>query len=157
MLALCRIDDRLIHGQVVIGWGVPLAVQHIVLVDDGVRASEWEQEIYRAAVPAHIGLEFADRAEARQRIGDWARDPRRIFLLTGDVETMADLVRHSAGAIARVNVGAVHAGPGRRERLRYVYLSEAEGETLRRLAEAGTEVTAQDLPTTTAVPLNRLL
>ncbi|MGH7670271.1 MAG: PTS sugar transporter subunit IIB, partial [Gemmatimonadaceae bacterium] len=35
-LALYRIDDRLIHGQVVLGWGQPLDAGFIVLVDDAV-------------------------------------------------------------------------------------------------------------------------
>ena len=34
-IVLYRIDDRLIHGQVVVGWGQPLDVAFIVLVDDG--------------------------------------------------------------------------------------------------------------------------
>ena len=38
-IALCRVDDRLVHGQVVIGWGRPLAIELIVLVDDTVSAS----------------------------------------------------------------------------------------------------------------------
>jgi PTS system mannose-specific IIB component/fructoselysine and glucoselysine-specific PTS system IIB component len=42
-IALARIDDRLIHGQVIIGWGVPLRVELIVVVDDGVAANDWEQ------------------------------------------------------------------------------------------------------------------
>ena len=50
-LELYRIDDRLIHGQVVVGWGQPLDVGFIVLVDDVVAASEWEQELYRMGVP----------------------------------------------------------------------------------------------------------
>jgi len=49
-IALYRIDDRLIHGQVVVGWGQRLNVGFIVLVDDAVRASPWEQEIGRAHV-----------------------------------------------------------------------------------------------------------
>ena len=44
-LLLYRIDDRLIHGQVVVGWGQPLNVGFIVLVDEAVAASEWEQEV----------------------------------------------------------------------------------------------------------------
>ena len=35
-LILNRIDDRLIHGQVVVGWGQPFDVRFIVLVDDAV-------------------------------------------------------------------------------------------------------------------------
>ena len=42
---LYRVDDRLIHGQVVVGWGQPLDVEFIVLVDDAVAESEWEQEL----------------------------------------------------------------------------------------------------------------
>ena len=41
-IVLCRVDDRLVHGQVVIGWGRPLDVEFIVLVDGNVAASPWE-------------------------------------------------------------------------------------------------------------------
>jgi mannose/fructose/N-acetylgalactosamine-specific phosphotransferase system component IIB len=37
--------------------------------------------------------------------------------------------------------------------LRYVYLSDAEAAKLRELAAQGVEVTAQDVPTARAVPL----
>ena len=67
-IALYRIDDRLIHGQVVVGWGKPLNVQFIVLVDDGVRSSEPEQELYRMGVPPEIEVVFASTTEARDRL-----------------------------------------------------------------------------------------
>ena len=50
-IELYRIDDRLIHGQVVVGWGQPLSLRFIVLVDDEVASSDWEQELYRMGVP----------------------------------------------------------------------------------------------------------
>jgi PTS system mannose-specific IIB component len=84
-------------------------------------------------------------------------DPRRIFLLTGNTETMAALATASEGLIPKINLGGIHAGPGRRELLRYVYLSEPEVNTLRRLQASGVVVTAQDLPNATAVPLQELL
>lgn len=155
-IALARIDDRLIHGQVVLGWGIPLGVQLIVVVDDGVSSNEWEQEIYRMAVPRTVGVEFATREQAAARVPRWSADPRPVFLLTSDVNTMAGLVAAGQGLIPRVNLGGIHAGPGRRERLRYVYLSEADLATLRRLEESGTMVTAQDVPGATAVPLREL-
>jgi len=42
-LELYRVDDRLIHGQVVLGWGQPLNIGFIVLVDDAVVSSDWER------------------------------------------------------------------------------------------------------------------
>jgi PTS system mannose-specific IIB component/fructoselysine and glucoselysine-specific PTS system IIB component len=50
-------------------------------------------------------------------------------------------------------VGGLHHRPGRSERLRYVYLSDAEAAQLRALAAQGVEVTAQDVPTAPPVPL----
>ncbi|HEX9894704.1 MAG TPA: PTS sugar transporter subunit IIB [Gemmatimonadales bacterium] len=156
-IALARIDDRLIHGQVVIGWGVPLGVQLIVVVDDGVASNDWEQEIYRMAVPRSVAVEFAGSDTAASRLRQWQADPRPVFLLAGDVDTMAALVTAGAGVLPRVNLGGIHAAVGRRERLRYVYLSDAEANTLRRLEAGGTVITAQDLPGATAIPLGELL
>ncbi|HYK83281.1 MAG TPA: PTS sugar transporter subunit IIB [Gemmatimonadales bacterium] len=151
-IALYRIDDRLIHGQVVVGWGKPLNVRFIVLVDDTVRASEPEQELYRMGVPAEIEVVFASTAEARQRLPDWERDPRVGILVSGDIGTLAALTANGHG-VSRVNVGGLHHRPGRSERLRYVYLTDAEAAQLKALAARGVEITAQDVPTARPVPL----
>lgn len=151
-IALYRIDDRLIHGQVVVGWGKPLNARFIVLVDDAVRASAWEQELYRMGVPADIEVVFASTAEAAERLPEWERDPRVGILVSGGIETLAAL-SDSGRRVRRVNVGGLHHGPGRSERLRYVYLSDAEAAQLRALAAQGVDVTAQDVPTAPPVPL----
>jgi len=151
-IALFRIDDRLIHGQVVVGWGQPLRAQFIVLVDDAVRASLWEQDLYRMGVPPDIEVVFASTKEALERLPEWEQDPRVGILLVGDIGTLAALSADSH-QVKRINVGGIHHRPGRSERLRYVYLSDAEAEQLRRLAARGVEITAQDVPTARAVPL----
>jgi mannose/fructose/N-acetylgalactosamine-specific phosphotransferase system component IIB len=151
-IALFRIDDRLIHGQVVVGWGKPLNAQFIVLVDDGVRASDVEQELYRMGVPPEIEVMFASTTEARQRLPDWERDPRIGILVSSDINTLAALTGNGHG-VSRVNVGGLHHRPGRSERLRYVYLTDEEAAQLRALAARGVEVTAQDVPTARPVPL----
>jgi mannose/fructose/N-acetylgalactosamine-specific phosphotransferase system component IIB len=151
-IALFRIDDRLIHGQVVVGWGKPLNVGFIVLVDDAVRASPWEQELYRMGVPADIDVVFATAAEADERLAEWESDPRVGILVAGDIETLARLAGNGT-RVGRVNVGGLHHRPGRSERLRYVYLSDAEAAQLRALAARGIEITAQDVPTAAPVPL----
>ncbi len=155
-IELFRIDDRLIHGQVVVGWGQSLRIGFIVLVDDGVRASEWEQELYRMGVPPDVAVVFASVDEAARQLPQWQRDGKRGIVLTGDIEAMARLVKASH-AVERVNIGGIHFRDGRRERLRYVYLSDEEAAALARLGEAGVEVTAQDVPTGRKVPLAELV
>lgn len=154
-LALVRLDDRLIHGQVVVGWGQPLNVEFIILVDDEVRDSAWEQDLYRMGVPSSIEVVFASIEEARRRIPDWETDPRVGILLAGDIDTMAALV--AGGTVPRVNIGGIHHRAGRSERLRYVYLTDEEAAKLRQLASDGIVVTAQDVPTARAVPIGEFL
>jgi D-glucosaminate PTS system EIIB component len=156
-LALLRVDDRLVHGQVVIGWGRPLGAKFIVLVDDDVRKSSWEQDLYRMAVPDDVELIFASTAEGIERLGNWSRDPRPGILLTADLATMLALHDAAPGIVRHVNLGGLHHRPGRVERLRYIYLADGDDGVLRRLAGGGTDVSAQDLPTTTAVGLEALL
>jgi mannose/fructose/N-acetylgalactosamine-specific phosphotransferase system component IIB len=150
---LFRIDDRLIHGQVVVGWGQTLGIEFLVLVDDDVRSSDWEQELYRMGVPPAVSVTFASVDEAVAQLTAWESDERKGIVLTGDVESMARLARGTNGAVREVNVGGVHYREGRKERLRYVYLTDAEAATLREIASAGAVVTAQDVPTGVKVPL----
>lgn len=154
-LELFRIDDRLIHGQVVVGWGQPLELKFIVLVDDAVATSDWEQELYRMGVPPHMDVYFHDVGAAASKLAQYRRDPRPGLLLTGDIATMRRLA--DGARLDAVNVGGIHSRPGRVQRLRYVFLSPEEAAGLRALAATGVKVTAQDLPGARAVPLDDLL
>lgn len=155
-LDLYRIDDRLIHGQVVVGWGQPLDLKFIVLVDDEVAQSDWEQELYRMGVPPDMDVYFDAVTTAAANLERYQQDPRRGLLLTGDIETMARLVS-ATPTIDRVNLGGIHHRPGRTQRLRYVFLTPDEEGQLRELASRGLEVSAQDVPAARPVPLDELL
>ena len=151
-VALYRIDDRLIHGQVVVGWGQRLNVGFIVLVNDAVRASAWEQELYRMGVPPTIEVITVSTAEAVARLSEWEADPRVGLVVAGDIGTIAALTEN-CHQVKRINVGGIHQRPGRTERLRFVFLSDDEAAQLKLLAARGIDVTAQDVPTARAVPL----
>jgi mannose/fructose/N-acetylgalactosamine-specific phosphotransferase system component IIB len=155
-LVLFRVDDRLIHGQVVVGWGRPLGVSRIVLVDDQVAATDWEQDLYRMAVTPDIEVEFVTLAGAASRLRDWQSDLRRILVLTGDLETMVALHAADPVTVHRINLGGIHHRAGRRERLPYLYLTDEEMARLAALEAAGAAVAAQDLPTTPPVTLKAL-
>ena len=151
-VVLYRIDDRLIHGQVVVGWGQRLSAEFIVLVDDAVRASPWEQELYRMGMPPHVDMIAASVPEAIARLPAWDDDQRVGIVVAGEIPAFAALAAASP-RVKRINVGGIHHRPGRTERLRYVFLNDAEAEQLKQLAARGIEITAQDVPTARPVPL----
>jgi mannose/fructose/N-acetylgalactosamine-specific phosphotransferase system component IIB len=154
-LVLYRIDDRLIHGQVVVGWGQPLDVGFLVLVDDEVATSDWEQELYRMGVPPEMEVYFHTVNDAPDHVERYRSDARPGILLTGDVHSMRCLVEQCQ--IRSVNIGGVHHKPGRTQRLRYVFLSPDEERELRALESKGVTVTAQDVPGARPVALSDLL
>jgi PTS system mannose-specific IIB component/fructoselysine and glucoselysine-specific PTS system IIB component len=155
-VALYRIDDRLIHGQVVIGWGQFLGVRLVVLVDDGVTAEEWEQDLYRAAMPPGMDVVFAGTEDACKELPAWEADPRRAVVLTGDVPTMAELARRNPTLVKEVNLGGIHHRRGRTKRLPYMYLTEAELSELQALQSSGVKVMAQDVPSAAPKDLKAL-
>jgi mannose/fructose/N-acetylgalactosamine-specific phosphotransferase system component IIB len=154
-LVLARIDDRLIHGQVVVGWGQPMDVAFIVLVDDQVVASDWEQELYRMGVPPEMEVFFHSTADAIAAIPEYLADERTGILITGDIATMRALV--DAGVVRDVNVGGIHHRAGRVQKMRYIFLAPEEEQALRDLEAAGAVVTAQDVPSANPIPLADVL
>ncbi|HWP38730.1 MAG TPA: PTS sugar transporter subunit IIB, partial [Gemmatimonadales bacterium] len=122
-LVLVRVDDRYVHGQVVVGWGRALRVHRILLVDDAVRASDWEQDLYRLGVPPEVTLEFVSVAEAGARLTSLAAADERVIVIVGDVGTL-ERVLAGHPPITEVNIGGLHTAPGRRQRLPYVFLTD---------------------------------
>jgi len=153
---LCRIDDRLIHGQVVEGWGQALKLTRIVLADDDVARSDWEQDLYRMVVPEGLEVVFTTVSAAASRLGDWGGDDRRTAILVGSIDAAAQLFRAAPDVARRINLGGIHHRPGRTERLPYVYLTDEEHRQLQALAGEGAQITGLDLPSTPSVRLEAL-
>ncbi len=154
---LYRVDERLIHGQVVVGWGTRLQPDLIVVVDDELARSEWEQELYGLGLPPEIEAGFYDVATARRHLDEWKSGAPRVIVLTRDVRTMLELAEGGALRGEEVNIGGIHHASGRRGVLPYVFLTDDEERDLQALEAEGVEVSARDLPDSRRVPLSELL
>lgn len=155
-IVLFRVDERLIHGQVVVGWS-QLHADQIIVVDDTLAASSWEQELYTMGLPSELQAHFVTTGAARAQLSDWQQSAHRIIVLTRDVRTMRDLAQGGTLRGAEVNIGGIHHATGRRQVLPYVFLSADEAEAITELADEGAAVGARDLPASRRVDLNALL
>jgi mannose/fructose/N-acetylgalactosamine-specific phosphotransferase system component IIB len=156
-VVLYRVDERLIHGQVVVGWGTRLRPDRIVVVDDDLAVSEWEQELYSMGVPDSMEAEFVSAQEAIARLPGWQSSEERVVVLTRDLGTMIRTARSGLLRGAEVNIGGIHYAPGRNRVLRYVFLSDRERTELRELSEEGVRVSARDVPGARPVELHDLV
>ncbi len=149
-----RVDDRLIHGQVVIAWGGRLSPQRLRVVDDAAAANAWERELLASGAPG-VEVTVCGVAEAAAGFAAEAARPGGAFLLVRDLATALALRR--AGAVFPVlNLGGLHYAPGKTKVNEYVYLDEADRAAARELLALGVRLEAQDVPATPARPLLEL-
>jgi PTS system mannose-specific IIB component/fructoselysine and glucoselysine-specific PTS system IIB component len=156
-IVLLRVDERLIHGQVVMGWGRRLRPDRYVVVDDELAESDWEQDLYRLTVDGAADVRFHTVDACREAWAELKADPERTVLLTRDVAHMARLAEGGLLSGEEVNLGGIHYRPGRTEVRPYLHLDEADRQAVRTLAAEGVTVTGRDLPETGRVPLEALL
>jgi mannose/fructose/N-acetylgalactosamine-specific phosphotransferase system component IIB len=156
-VVLLRLDERLIHGQVTVGWAGHLHPDRVVVVDDELSASAWEQELYTIGLPSGIEALFVSVEAGRARLSGWREDGHRSIVLVRDVDTLDRLLERGAGAGMEVNVGGVHHAEGRRPVLPYVFLTDDELGSLRRLEkEEEVRVSAQDVPSAARISIEQL-
>jgi mannose/fructose/N-acetylgalactosamine-specific phosphotransferase system component IIB len=156
-IVLFRVDERLIHGQVVVGWGGRLNADRIVVIDDEIAESPWEQELYCLGVPAEIEASFVTVDVAQRSWSGWKSAPHRLVILVRNVATLGKLANDRLLRGEEVNLGGIHHAPGRERILPYLYLSVDERNELKRVAATGAELSARDLPGSRRVPLEELL
>lgn len=156
-IVLYRVDERLIHGQVVVGWGSQLRPDRYAVVDDEVASAPWEQELFVLGLPDDVEVDFLSVGEARDLLGELRSSKERTILLTRDVASMAELARGGLLEETDVNLGGIHHAAGRTRIRPYLHLGAGDRREIRSLAEAGARVTARDLPGSPRVDLDALL
>jgi mannose/fructose/N-acetylgalactosamine-specific phosphotransferase system component IIB len=150
-LVLARIDERLIHGQVVLGWIPRLDADRILIADDALAADAWERDLVASAAPAGIPVEIDTPAAIATRIA--AGVPGKALLLLRSPAALVQLLRQGA-FLPEVNVGGLHFREGSRRYLDYLYLTPEDVSALKEAAAAGVRLVARDLPGKPAVELN---
>jgi mannose/fructose/N-acetylgalactosamine-specific phosphotransferase system component IIB len=142
--ALFRVDDRLLHGQVALAWGCRLAPRRFLLVDDALASDAGSSDLYVLSAPEGTEVEVRSEREILDDPACRERDPGGTFLLVRSLATAGRLLR--SGIPGPVNLGGIHAHPGARRVLSYLYLQPAEEALLTELLDEGFALYAQEVP-----------
>lgn len=145
MITLVRVDDRLVHGQVITCWVPTTGADVIVVASDKAASSE----IWRAAIAccATDGLAvFVETVEAAVGlVGGEAMAPRRVIVITGSIADALRLKRLGL-AYGSLNVGNVHASDGCVDKTPSVCLGPADLDALAGLDALGVSVEYAAVP-----------
>lgn len=140
---LVRIDDRLIHGQVIEGWLPYLKTEHVVVMSAG---DEVARALMAMAVPPSVSLEIMAAASAvvASASSGLAKEKKTLVLVPGPAEALALL---EAGLpVARVNVGGLHYTAGKVQLGKALFLDDADRKALADIAGRGVRLEGRALP-----------
>jgi mannose/fructose/N-acetylgalactosamine-specific phosphotransferase system component IIB len=145
-IALARIDDRLIHGQVVTAWLRAIGrCDEILICDDNTAKNDFLQQVLKMTAPPDKSLRILSIDGAIQDFRDKASDRRAVLLLARSPEPMLRLIENGV-PITFINIGGMGAGPGRKMIHRGFSVSEDEIKTLRQIQAKGVKVEVRMVP-----------
>ena len=149
---LYRIDERLIHGQVMVAWQAKTGANTVVIVDEVAAHDAFMQQVYQLAAPSNIKVEVAEVHQFREMMQN--QDGKHaIILFKGLIEAWEAL--HEGVAVGELIVGNVATTPQRKKYTKYAYLSEEEKDKLSDLQQRGWKVNMQLLPDDTKSEFKR--
>lgn len=153
-IVLTRIDDRLLHGQVVVSW-IPFSkADEVVIVDDEYSKDEFMSQIIKNAAPNNIDVKVLSTEEASSYLKS-DDNGSRILILSRYIENVDELIKSNV-AIDSLNVGGLGSGKGRERCLNSIHLNRDEINLLKNMEKRGIKVELKTLPKDRAVTVEQV-
>lgn len=154
-IVLARIDDRLIHGQVVTSWVRTVDADQILIADDALMGDTFTQRVLKAAAPPGISVDVRSVEDAARYLQEDTRGGR-LVLLTKSPQAIEALIDADV-AIGRVILGGMGFKAGRTRFNKNVSASPEEIESFRRMLGRGVEIFYQLVPSEVPTNIKKLL
>jgi PTS system mannose-specific IIB component len=148
MIVFVRIDDRLIHGQVVEGWVNFLKATCLLVADDSVASNALQRSIMELSVPQGLKVFIGRVEEVCGRIRTSVLDAERAILLRA---------LNSGMECRNLNIGGMHLVPGKRKLLDVLAVNATDMEALKEITSKGVKIMIQTVPTQRPIPLDKVL
>jgi PTS system mannose-specific IIB component len=155
-IVLARIDDRLIHGQIVTSWCKSTNANTILIVDDKLSDDSFTQRLLRAAAPPDIKVEIMNLPAAALWLAEDDSKDQRIILLSKTPQVMEELIKNGI-PLKSVNLGGMGAKAGRSKLNKNISASPEEVDCLRRMLENEVEIFYQLVPVERPVNMINIL
>ncbi|MGD9641926.1 MAG: PTS system mannose/fructose/N-acetylgalactosamine-transporter subunit IIB [Elusimicrobiales bacterium] len=153
MIILYRVDDRLVHGQVVEGWVPHLKAEELAVVSDEISGDEMRRAIMRFATPEGVDLKIMTVVEASAYLPEAAKSPRKVLLLLpGLAEALA--LNRKGLPIPSLNIGGMHYSAGKNLSIgKAIFLNDEDCAALRALSAAGIKIEGRGVPSDSPLDL----
>lgn len=158
MLRLIRVDERLLHGQVAIGWTSNSGANTILVANDEAQKDKVKAMALDLAKPSGVKLYIRSVAESGPIVEKFASAKKaQVLVLVRTVQDALKLIQNSNGVIKELNVGGLKFEDGKKKLNDYVAVSDQDIADLKTIQELGVNLDFRMLPRDKKLSLADLL
>ncbi|MBA7510049.1 PTS system fructose-specific EIIB component [subsurface metagenome] len=155
-MVLVRIDDRLIHGQVVENWMKFLKINHVIVVNDFVANDRMQKTLFSMAVPDHAKISILTITQAKEAILNGQFEGDKTMLLLVSPQDVLNLINKGV-RIKEVNVGGMHYSPDKRQILKAISVSKEDIQAFQELDKLGVYLEARMVPNDEKIDIMKII
>ena len=146
-IALLRIDDRLIHGQVAFGWTSSLGVNTILVVNDEAKNDQMKAMSLNLAKPSNVNLYIRGVEESGEIVQKFSTSKKsNVLVLTKNTEDTYKLLKNTKDAVKEINIGGLRFAEGKRKLTDLVAVDDQDISHLKSIRDMGIDIEFRMLP-----------
>lgn len=157
MIKFIRIDYRLLHGQIVVGWLNRFSIDRIIIIDDKAGSSETEKSILNIAKPSGARLNIFTVSDALARKNKISQLKENTAIIFGNTQSCLDFLKEFNTNLYEINYGAIPKKENAKKFDKAVFLTEKDVENSKELINLGYKLYSQQTPSTSSVDLNKII
>lgn len=154
-VVFCRIDDRLIHGQVITAWANVHNIEQIIILNDDVYSDKIQTSVLKMSAPPTIKLHIFP-VEKFKEISDKNPMSRRTMLLFSTIVDVERLL-NTGFLISDLNVGGMRMEGERVQLTKAVSVTDEERLSFKNVINLGVNVEIQMVPTEEKVNIKEVI
>lgn len=144
-IEIIRVDDRLIHGQVAIGWTRSRGINTILAIDDATAKDRMQCQLMKMATPPGVTPYFLTVEDAAEKIlKDTYKNKKVMILVKGPAELSALLDKGIA--MSEVNIGNQRSGENKIQLASQMFATKEELNLWKQISDKGVKLYAQGVP-----------
>jgi mannose/fructose/N-acetylgalactosamine-specific phosphotransferase system component IIB len=150
-IAFLRIDDRLVHGQVIVGWLPEIKPESLIVVNDNVAEDTMRQDLMSLSVPPEVELEFYSTSDVTDEDVDEGS-----FILVSSPKDAWECLQKGIKP-DRFNIGGMHSKDGKEEIFEALHVDDEDRKYFDLIIKSGVEPIFQPTPQNQPMPLGDIL
>jgi len=154
-VVLARIDERLVHGQVIASWTKQLQIKRILIVDDSLAKDSFMSDVMAMAAPTGVRVEVLSAENALAKDKEDTSDENTMLLFKNVAGAYALI--NAGFKIDRLDIGNIGSGPTRKPITKRVFMSSEEISKIKELCNMGIYIYLQMLHSDPEIDVKKLI